>query len=206
MDAVTSKSNIVAAMTLHTYTGALLTQPYNPDTDLPKSDISMLQGLAEQLVAGTGYKVFRVHPDFTYDPKQTIVGVWADCLSSTLGIPAYTLEVWDPFKWAGVQVKEPARFFMEPKEHIVSALLTKASSDEEMLLWEKVEHPQLGSVEIGGIDYLRTIRNPPLVHLPTECEHTFSILDKIRMSLPKVQSKVLVEKIARRCTSDYHAY
>ena len=89
-----------------------------------------------------------------------------------------------------------ARFFMEPKEHIVSALLTKASGDGEMLLWEKVEHPQLGSVEIGGIDYLRTIRNPPLVHLPTECEHTFSILDKIRMSLPKVQSKVLVEKIA----------
>ena len=65
-----------------------------------------------------------------------------------------------------------------------------------MLLWEKVEHPQIGSVEIGGIDYLRTIRNPPLAHLPTECEHTFSILDKIRMSLPKVQSKVLVEKIA----------
>ena len=54
MDAVTAKSNIVAAMTLHTHTGALLTQPYNPDTDLPKSDISMLQGLAEQLVVGTG--------------------------------------------------------------------------------------------------------------------------------------------------------
>ena len=52
-----------------------------------------------------------MHPDFTYDPKQSIVGVWADCLSSTLGIPAYTLEVWDPFKWAGVQVKEPASNF-----------------------------------------------------------------------------------------------
>ena len=196
MDTVTTKPNVVAAMTLHTYTGALLTQPYNPDTDLPKSDISMLQGLAEQLVAGTGYKVFRVHPDFTYDPKQKIVGVWADCLSSTLGIPAYTLEVWDPFKWAGIQVKEPARFFMEPKEHIVSALLSKASSDGEMLLWERVEHPQLGIVEIGGIDYLRTIRNPPLAHLPAECEHTFSILDKIRMSLPKVHSNILVETIA----------
>ena len=72
MDTVTTRTNIVAAMTLHTYTGALLTQPYNPDTDLPKSDIAMLQGLAEQLVAGTGYKVFRVHPDFTYDPKQSI--------------------------------------------------------------------------------------------------------------------------------------
>ena len=75
-------------------------------------------------------------------------------------------------------------------------MLTKASGDGEMLLWERVDHPQLGAVEIGGIDYLRTIRNPPLSHLPTECEHTFSILDKIRMSLPKVHNKVLVETIA----------
>ena len=64
----------------------------------PKSDIAMLQKMKE-FVAGTGYKVFRVHPDFTYDPKQSIVGVWADCWFY-LGIPAYTLEVWDPFKWA----------------------------------------------------------------------------------------------------------
>ena len=195
MDAVSERSNVVAAMTLHTYTGALLTQPYNANTDLPKSDISMLQGMAEQLVSGTGYKVFRVHPDFTYDPKQSIVGVWADCLSSTLGIPAYTLEVWDPFKWAGLQIKEPARFFMEPKEHIVAALLSKASNDGELLLWETFDHPQLGPVEIGGIDYLRTIRNPPLSHLPVECEHTFSILDKIRMSLPKIQVQVSVKAL-----------
>lgn len=196
MEAVVARPNIVSAMTLHTYTGALLTQPYNADPELSKSDISMLQGMAEQLVAGTGYNVFRVHPDFSYDPKQSIVGVWADCLSSTLGIPAYTLEVWDPFKWAGVQIKDPARFFMEPKEHVVSALLNKASNDGELLLWEKFDHPQLGAVEIGGIDYLRTIRNPPLSHLPTECEHTFSILDKIRMSLPKVQMDTTLERIA----------
>ncbi len=195
MDAVVGKSNVVAAITLHTYTGALLTQPYNADTDLSKGDLSLLQGMAEQLVAGTGYKVFRVHPDFTYDPKQSIVGVWADCLSSTLGIPAYTLEVWDPFKWAGLQVKEPARFFMDPKEHIVSALLTKAANAGELLLWEKFDHPQLGTVEIGGIDYLRTIRNPPLSHLPEECEHTFSILDKIRMALPKVRLEVSTEQL-----------
>lgn len=194
MDAVTARRNIVTAMTLHTYTGAILTQPYNANTDLSSKDLYFLQSWAEQLVQGTGYRVFRVHPDFAYDPKQSIVGVWADCLSSTLGIPAYTLEIWDPFKWAGLQVKDPARFFVEPKEHIVQALLNKASNDGEWILWNTLEHPQLGKVEIGGIDYLRTIRNPPISLLHEECNKTFSILETMRQSLPIIEVTTHIEQ------------
>ena len=57
-----------------------------------------------------------------------------------------------------------------------------------------VEHPQLGVVEIGGIDYLRTIRNPPLSHLPTECDTPFQ--SWTRFECYKVHNKVLVETIA----------
>ena len=47
--------------------------------------------MGRELIEGTDYQLLSVHPDFTYHPKQKIIGVWADFLSTTLGIPAYTL-------------------------------------------------------------------------------------------------------------------
>ena len=40
-------------------------------------------------------------PRFTYDDSNPIVGVWADCLSSTQD-PGYTLELWN-FGFAGIE-------------------------------------------------------------------------------------------------------
>ena len=37
--------------------------------------------------------MFKVVPDFTYDPKKVIVGVWSDTMSTTFGVPGYTLEL-----------------------------------------------------------------------------------------------------------------
>ena len=191
MDAVSQRPNIILAVSLHTYTGAILTQPYHENSPLSDSDIAILENLAQQSVRGTNYRSFRVYPDFTYDMKQPIIGVWADCLSSTLGIPAYTLELWDPFRWAGVSLKDPASFFKRPNEQIVEALLRKGAQ-EGLLFWRNFDHPQLGPVEIGGFDYLRTIRNPPPNLLEEECHRGWTVLRNMMAALPKirVQSQV----------------
>src|SRR5690606_12854017 len=78
VDAFAARPHIAAALSNHTYTGALLTQPYRPDSPLESADLRLMERLARQAVEGTGYRVFRVHPDFSYDPKQVTVGVWAD--------------------------------------------------------------------------------------------------------------------------------
>ena len=118
MDAVQERPNIAAALTNHTYTGALLTQPYSDDPELGEADIKMLRRLAFQVTQKSDYRVMSVYPEFSYDTKRRVVGVWGDCLSSTLGIPAYTLELWDPFKWAGIEMENPAGFFMDPDPNI----------------------------------------------------------------------------------------
>ncbi|MEC8379067.1 MAG: M14 family zinc carboxypeptidase [Myxococcota bacterium] len=186
MDAVVGRPGIVSALTNHTYTGALLVQPYRKDSPLKSTDLKLMSRLANEAVRGTAYKVMKVHPEFTYDDSNPIVGVWADCLSSTLGIPGYTLELWNPFGFAGIDNASPAQFFRNPDPEMVSKVMN-AAAKEAPIPWTKYEHPQLGPVEIGGFDYLRTIRNPPERLLQQECQDGFVVAQALRFSLPKLK-------------------
>ncbi len=192
--AIADLPNVCLALSNHTYTGALLTQPYHSDPDLGDGDIQMMQELAEQSVTGTDYRVIKVYPDFAYDPKKRIIGVWADFLSNNMGLPAYTLELWNPFAWAGVEMNDPASFFGHPDPKIIHALIKKAST-EGFEDWRKHNHPQLGDVEIGGFTYLTTIRNPPEMLLEEECKKGLTIANNMRAALPKIQLSTEVEKL-----------
>lgn len=195
-DAVAARPRIAAALTNHTYTGALLTQPYREPSPLSTADIDLMEGMARDAVRDTGYRVIRVHPDFVYDPKQPIVGVWADTLSTVFGLPGYTLELWDPFAFAGVENARPAEFFRLPDEALVRGLLRRFTGDLDGAApaspWRPFDHPQLGPVELGGIDYLRTVRNPPQSLLPAECERGFQVADRLRRALPRLSVTVQV--------------
>ncbi len=197
MEAVVARPGIAAVVTHHTYTGCLLTQPYRADSPLSDPDILLMEHLAREAVEGTGYRVFRTHPDFTYDPKRAIVGVWADTLATVLGIPGYTLEIWDPYGDAGIEVKDPAKMFFQPDAQVVSRLMGHfASQPGAVSPWRPFLHPQLGEVELGGLDYLRTIRNPPLPQLPLECDKAFRIVEKMRLSLPQIRVEAKKERVA----------
>ena len=194
-EALTNLPRVCAVLSNHTYTGALLTQPYHPDPVLCDGDIQLMQEFAEQAVVGTDYRVIKVHPDFAYDPKKRIIGVWADFVSSTLGIPGYTLELWNPFHWAGIDMSDPASFFGHPDPNIIQALMKKACS-EGFSEWTEFEHPQLGSVEIGGFQYLTTIRNPPEALLQAECEKGLCVANNMRAALPKIRVSYNIQKLS----------
>ena len=193
LDAVAARPRIAAALTNHTYTGALLTQPYREDSPLGEPDIRLMERLARGAVEGTGYRAIRVHPDFTYDPKKPIRGVWADSLSTTFGVPGYTLELWNPFGFAGAEVPNPATFFRDPDFDVLRAVVSRFRQEGLTRDWRPFDHPQLGPVELGGLHYLHTVRNPPPHLLPAECERGVTIADRIRKSLPRVQGHVEVE-------------
>lgn len=191
IDAVHARSNIAAAITNHTYTGCILTQPYRDPSPLDNGDIRLMEALAQDAVEGTPYKVYRVHPDFRYDMKKDIVGVWADTLSTVLGIPGYTVELWNPYGHAGLEVEKPALFFAQPDPEIIRGMIAKFCEDEGAYTpWRSFEHPQLGPVEIGGIDYLRTVRNPPEALLAKELAIGQTIADRMRRALPSLKVEV----------------
>jgi hypothetical protein len=195
-EAVAARPTLCAALTLHTYTGCVLTQPYRKASPLSEVDVDLMEALAEQGAAGTGWRVIRVYPDFMYDPERPIVGVWADTLATVFGIPGYTVEVWDPYGAAGLTVERPAAFFKKPDPEIVRGLVEHFARDPAAISpWRPFDHPQLGPVEIGGLDELRTVRNPPLDRLPEECDKVFRIAERLRRSLPDIRVETTVTSL-----------
>ncbi|MCB9641650.1 MAG: hypothetical protein H6728_01060 [Myxococcales bacterium] len=178
---------ISAGLTFHTYTGCILTQPYRQDTPLQEPDIRLMEELANDAVQGTNYRVIRVHPDFMYDPAHPTTGVWSDTMAVIFGVPGYTVEFWDPFAEAGIHLEQPAAFFRQPDAEKLRPVVEHFSQIPHAVEpWKTFEHPQLGPVEIGGIDYLRTVRNPPEALLQRECERGYTIAERFRKALPSV--------------------
>lgn len=193
VDTFAAHPHLCCALTMHTYTGCVLTQPYRKDSPLSKGDIDLMEELATDVVGGTGYRVIRVFPDFMYDKDRAIVGVWADTISTVFGVPGYTVELWDPMGYAGIEVDSPVAFLMRPPPEELRKMLRKFAEDTENVApWTAFDHPQLGTVEIGGLEYLRTIRNPPVRLLVKECEHAFTMAERARKALPRVDARVEV--------------
>jgi hypothetical protein len=196
VDAFAAHPHLGCALTMHTYTGCVLTQPYRADSPLSKGDIEMMEQLAGDVVEGTGYDVIRVYPDFMYDKDRSMVGVWADTISSVFGLPGYTVELWDPIGYADVDVENPVEFLMHPEPDKLRQMLQKfAEEPDNIEPWRAFEHPQLGEVEIGGIEYLRTIRNPPADLLAGECMEAFKMAERARRALPEVSAEVEVTEL-----------
>ncbi|GAB6067599.1 M14 family metallopeptidase [Methylothermus subterraneus] len=192
IEAFAARPRIACALSLHTYTGCLLTAPARPDDPLSPTDLRLLEALAQEAVEGTGYRVIRKYPDFVYDPKHPIAGCFDDTLLYVFGVPAYVLELWDPCAYAGLDNPKPAEFFQRPDPERLQKLIAAFAVEPGNLPWRPFEHPQLGPVEIGGLDYYRTIRNPPERLLGAECERAFKVADTLRLALPKVNAQVQV--------------
>lgn len=196
VEAVAARPNVCAAVTNHTYTGAILVSPYRPDSPLDGADKETLFLLAREATQGTGYRVYKVYPEFIYEEGKTMPGVWADHLVSTVGIPAYTLELWDPYAHAGVEMTDPARAFARPDIDKIRATVAKFVADDPATWrpWTKVPHPQLGEVEVGGFRSTFTFRNPPPALLAAECERAFVVADRVRRALPRPRLRLELEQ------------
>lgn len=187
VDAFHARPNVCAAVTNHTYTGGILTAPYRPDHGLTSWDLDTLGNLAREAVEGTGYRIFKVFPEFQYEAGKPTPGVWADYLTTNRGIPAYTLELWDPYGHCGTQDKDPARSFFRPDMDVIRIMVEKLSQyPNTWRPWKVFQHPQLGEVEIGGLIERLTVRNPPPAVLPEECARAFQVADRIRRAVPEI--------------------
>ena len=109
-----------------------------------------------------------------------------------MGIVDFTIECWDLDPRAGIPFGSPImreETDEEAEEHHLKYLqwIDRENDGEGVKPWTKFNHPQLGEVEIGGIDYKHVVQNPPPKFLPQEVEkHTRFILRHVK-ALPRVQ-------------------
>ena len=181
--------NIASVATGHTSGGILLTMPGTcPEKKAPAEDMKLLGAIGDMGKEITGYDHINIFDTFTRDQENYASGAFDDYCYETQGIYAMTIEMWDLDKRCGV------KHFWEEKPSPSSdsdnfAKRLKWISENapgEFMPWTPFEHPQLGSVEIGGFNFKFTVQNPPACLLEQECEKITRFVVKWALAVPRL--------------------
>ena len=94
--------------------------------------------------------------------------------SEQLGIFSWTTEFWDPVHAATGKRASTKSWYLgyAPQDLLAIAAWADKNAPGSVVDWYPVLHPQLGPVQLGGIDTFRLITNPPMHMLKDEvCKH-----------------------------------
>jgi hypothetical protein len=196
-DFIHAHPNISAYVALHTTGGVILRQPSTgDDTILSPTDRNLFTRVAEMGAeasgyhSGSNYKIFA-----TGHEKVLMPGAADDWMYDHLGVLGFTLEIWDLNKRAGARGygELGMRRMMEltPDEDAEDDRKVWAWADSEVgakgvFNWTPFEHPDFGSVEIGGLDPKFVLQNPPHHLIEEECINVGAFLTKLGLSTAKL--------------------
>ncbi|MEQ9161841.1 MAG: M14 family metallopeptidase, partial [Ilumatobacter fluminis] len=168
--AMIARPNICGFNAYHTSGGVLLRpSSTRADSSLDQFDVWVWKQLGERGEALTSYPVHSVYEDFTWDKSETMSGASDDWAYEHLGVFGWTTEYWD-IVHAATGTKQSTHFwYTGPTDAEALAVLRWCDEHhpDGYVDWYEFEHPQLGSVELGGWTDLTTWTNPP-AHLLRE--------------------------------------
>jgi len=174
VDFATQHPEIFLWLNLHTFGGVFI-RPLGdkPDTKMNPSDLALYRQLGVWAEDLTGYPMVSGSEEFTYEPDTPLHGDLTDYAYYQRGAVAYVVELWDLFKQVGLERKKR---FVDNYTHLTRAdMQAIAAWDRDknegrsILPWRKFVHPQLGDVEVGGIDPRIGLWNPPPSEMPKVC-------------------------------------
>ncbi|MEO7398048.1 MAG: M14 family metallopeptidase [Ilumatobacteraceae bacterium] len=161
--AIIARPNICGYNAYHTAGGVLL-RPSSTATDasLAPADVWTWKELGLRGTELTGYKVHSVYEDFTWDKSDTMSGAADDWAYEHLGVFSWTTEFWDVVHHATGTRSSTEIWQLGPTPDEEVAIAKWADQHGEYFFeWQPFDHPQLGPVEIGGVDWFRVHSNAP---------------------------------------------
>ena len=168
--------NIAFAFSHHTYGGDLLRpRTAGPDSDMNPQDLAMLKSIGRRGEQITGYKCVSIFESFTMDPRRPSTGSFLDFTYDVRGIMAMAIELWDLDGRSGIPkrgLRQRINLSEDEKEEDDIKILKyvdKELAGEGWHPWTEFDHPQLGKVELGGLDPKFLRQNPPPKLLTEEC-------------------------------------
>ncbi|NLN82827.1 MAG: zinc carboxypeptidase [Firmicutes bacterium] len=190
-DFILAHPNIASASTLHTTGGVILRPPgIKSEKQAPKLDVEIFKAIGEMATEETGYPCINIYDEFFSDPSNFSSGAFDDWLYGHLGIPAYTIELWDLANRAGLKDiwprKPKTQKVIEEDNKKIMAYNDEALEGKGFMPWTKFDHPQLGEVEIGGYYTKTVVQNCPPKFLLDECEKVSRFMLRHAKTLPRL--------------------
>jgi hypothetical protein len=188
----TAHPEIFAWLDLHTFGGVLI-RPlgHGPDSKMDQEDLAIFRQLEAWMLEHTGYPTVSGHDEFLYEPDRPLRGDLTDYAYNQRGALGYVIELWDLFKRLGME--RPPKF-VDYYQRVSRADLVKLAwwdreenNGRSFPPWRAFEHPQLGRIEIGGIDPRVGIWNPPLHELAAVCASQAKVLLRVAALAPRLK-------------------
>jgi hypothetical protein len=182
---------IVSWLNLHCYGGVFI-RPlgHAADTKMDQGDLAVFRQLEVWAKELTGYPVVSGYEEFLYAPDKPLHGDLTDYAYNQRGAFAFVVELWDLFK----RLEMPApKKFVDYYGHFDRAAAGKLAAWDRahnqgrvVQPWRPFDHPQLGRVELGGIDARIGIWNPPPELLGEVCAQQAACFLRVAALAPEV--------------------
>lgn len=191
VDFVTQQPTIFAWLNLHTFGGCYIRPLGNaPDRKMAPFDLAIFRQIAQWGEEHGGYPTVSGFEEFTYEPEKPLHGTLADYAYHQRGAIALVCELWDLFAQLGFARKKP---FVDHYTQLTrSELETIGRWDRThnhsriIRPWRAIKHPQLGHVEVGGVDTRIGLSNPPYEQLPELCARQSAFFFRLAALTPIV--------------------
>ncbi len=196
MDFATQHPNIMVWLNLHTFGGVLI-RPLadKPDGKMNPADLGVFAQVEAWMTEHTGYATVSGYHEFLYQPDKPVHGSLSNYAYQQRGALAYAVELWDLFKQLGIERKKP---FVDHYSQVTRKdLRALAAFDQQhnggriFRAWQKVQHPQLGEVEVNGFDPRVGIWNPPFERLAETCNSQSAAFLRVAALVPRVTVQVV---------------
>jgi murein tripeptide amidase MpaA len=197
-----ARPHIFAWLNLHTFGGVGIRPLGNqPDNKMDQEDLAIYRQVGHWLESATGYPMVNGFEEFTYEPEKPIHGDITDYAYHQRGCIAYVVELWDLFAQAGLEIKRPfIKNYLDMTRQDLEAIGRwdrQHNAGRAFVEWRKFEHPQLGTVEIGGVDSQVGLWNPSFEKLAEICEQQSAAFLRVAALAPRVNfANVTTETLA----------
>ncbi len=202
VDFVIAHPNIGAVATHHTSGGIILYPPgTKPEKTAPRKDMKFFKEIGAMATEEMGYGVINIFDSFFEDQSEYSSGAFDDWCYQSRGIPAYTIELWDLETRAGCKPRwpvDPTPKTMADKIEDLGKVYSWVGENypDALIPWTPFKHPQLGDIEIGGMNIKFTYQNPPCDYLLQEVEKTTRFTLRMACTLPRLDVQYATEKVA----------
>ena len=163
-DVILGHPNIAGMCAYHTHGGIILRPSMmKMDADMSPRDLALYKDLGAVGERLTGYPTISTYEEFTPDKSKARHGSLKDWVYEEMGIICFSTELWDLERTAGVPKVGYYNLYPRDAETTrkVFRWVVENLGEHGFRDWRPYDHPQLGPVEVGGMVYIWSYRNPP---------------------------------------------